>query len=249
MQAVILAAGAGQRLKPVTNALPKGLIEIEGKTLLEYSLDALDEGGLKDIIIVTGFFGEAIKQKFGNKYAGLKITYVLNEEYYKSGSMYSFSKARDIINNDILLLESDLLYDSKAIGVLLNSGFKDCVLAGKLSGSGDEVYICVDENQRITELGKDITYENKKKAIGELVGISKFSKEFLAELFKNAEGDYKKGEANRHYEECILATAKSGNPVYGLLIGGLVWTEIDNEKDLLKAKSQVYPKIKRLSNR
>lgn len=249
MQAVILAAGAGQRLKPVTNALPKGLIEIEGKTLLEYSLDALDESGLNDIIIVTGFFGEAIKQKFGNKYAGLKITYVLNEEYYKSGSMYSFSKARDIINKDILLLESDLLYDSKAIGVLLNSGFKDCVLAGKLSGSGDEVYICVDENQRITELGKDITYENKKKAIGELVGISKFSKEFLAELFKNAEDDYKKGEVNRHYEECVLATAKSGNPVYGLLISGLVWVEIDNEKDLLKAKGQVYSKIKRLSKR
>jgi 2-aminoethylphosphonate-pyruvate transaminase len=249
LQAVILAAGAGQRLKPLTNALPKGLIEIVGKTLLEYSLDALDESGLKDIVIVTGFFGEAIKRKFGNKYAGLKITYVLNEEYYKSGSMYSFSKAKDAINSDILLLESDLLYDPKAIGILLNSGFKDCVLAGKLSGSGDEVYICVDDDQRITELGKEISCENKKKAVGELIGISKFSKEFLAELFKTAEKDYAKGEVNRHYEECVLATAKSGRPVHGLLISGLIWTEIDNEKDLLRAKSQIYPKIKKISKK
>lgn len=249
MQAVILAAGMGQRLRPVTEALPKGLIEIEEKTLLERSLDALSDSGLRDIVIVTGFFGQAITQKFGNNYNGLNIIYVLNEEYHKSGSMYSFSKAKDIISSDVLLLESDLLYDPKAIRILLDSDFRDCVLVSEPSGSGDEVYICVDGSKKIIELGKDISCENRKKAIGELVGISKFSKEFLQRLFKDAEADYKRGETSRHYEECVLTTARSGNPVYALLIRGLLWTEIDNENDLSRAKTMIYPNIKRMSDR
>lgn len=243
MKAVILAAGVGKRLKPITNTLPKGLIEIGGESLLEYSFDALKENGIREVIIVTGFFSEAIKQRFEKEYRGLKINYVLNKEYYKTGSMYSLSKAKDRINGEIVLLESDLLYDSKAIGILLNSNFKDCILVAELSGSDDEVYVCVDDNQRIIELGKNIADENKKNAIGELVGISRFSREFLSKLFKRAEEDYEKGKLNSHYEECVFATSKLGNPVYAVLCKDLAWIEIDNENDLKRAKEQIYPRI------
>ena len=71
MQAVILAAGKGTRLKAKTDALPKAMIEIEGKPLLEYSLDALIEYGLSDVIMVVGFRHESITRRFGNQYRGL----------------------------------------------------------------------------------------------------------------------------------------------------------------------------------
>ena len=87
MQAVILAAGKGTRLKAKTDTLPKAMIEIEGKPLLEYSLDALIEAGLRDVIMVVGFHHESITRRFGNHYRGLKIQYVENDKYADSGSM------------------------------------------------------------------------------------------------------------------------------------------------------------------
>ena len=248
MQAVILAAGIGKRLRPITDRLPKALIEIGGKTLLEHSLDNLIENGIKEAVVVIGFQGDSIKKKIGYNYCGMDIKYVVNEEYNKTGSMYSFSKAKDIINNEVILLESDLLYDPKAIKVLLDSNFKDCILVSKLSESGDEVYVCVDENRKITDLGKNITRENKKNAIGELVGISKLSKEFLRGLFKEAE-DCRHKKLNYHYEECTLATTRLGSPVFAVLCNELLWIEIDNAKDLLKAKNHTYPEIKRILKR
>lgn len=245
MQGVILAAGVGKRLRPFTEILPKGLIEIEGNPLLAHSLNTLNQNGIKEVIIVVGYLHEAIIQRFGEDYHGLKVTYVLNNKYYKTGSMYSLSKAKDAIRDKIILLESDLLYDPMAIKVVLNSEHDNCMLVAEERGSGDEVYICVDDNQRIVQLGKNIPFESKKNTIGELVGISKFSGEFLDKLFKQAEKDYKQDRFNCHYEECVFATSKLGNPVYALLCEDLAWIEIDNENDLEKAKEQIYPRIKK----
>lgn len=249
MQAVILAAGIGERLKPITNKIPKGLIEIEGKPLLEYSLNALKQNGIKEVVITIGFLEEAIRQKFGREYNGLKISYVSNNEYSKTGSMYSFSMTRKHIDDDIILLESDLLYEPKAIKVLLDSDHRDAILVANLSGSGDEVYICVDDDQRIIDLGKNIADKNMKNAIGELVGISRFSRGFLNKLFKKAEADYEKGELNYHYEECVFAASKLDNPAYAILCKDLAWIEIDNENDIKRAKEQIYPRIKGISKR
>jgi len=245
MKAVILAAGAGIRLRPVTNELPKGLIEIAGKSLLEYSLKALEENGTREVIMVIGFLAKLIKQRFGQRYEDLKIIYVLNQEYSDTGSMYSLSQARRLVDEDIVLLESDLLYEPKALRTIMDSKHKDVLLVSDFSGSGDEVYVCVDNTHRIIDLGKSISPNGKSKAIGELVGISRFSKAFLAQLFKKAEDDYAKGKLNHHYEECVLATSNLGNPVYAELCRNLAWAEIDNESDLERARTKIYPRIQR----
>jgi 2-aminoethylphosphonate-pyruvate transaminase len=245
LHAVILAAGAGERLKPTTNTIPKGLIEIGEKSLLEYSLDALNQNGIKKVAIVIGYLGKAIMQKFGKEYKRIKINYIWNKEYRNTGSMFSLSKAKGDIDGDIILLESDLLYDPAAIEILLDSDFKDCMLVTELSGSGDEVYICVDDNQRIVELGKNMVCEKKETAIGELSGISKFSKTFLDNLFRKAEEDYNNGQLNHHYEECAFAVSKSGAPLYAVPAKDLAWTEIDNKDDLKRAREEIYPQIKK----
>ena len=81
MKAVILAAGMGTRLRPVTEKIPKGLIKINEKTLLEYSLDILNEYKIREVIIVTGYNADLIEKKIGNNYKDIKITYVKNEKY------------------------------------------------------------------------------------------------------------------------------------------------------------------------
>ena len=244
MKAVILAAGMGKRLRPRTDKLPKALVEVAGRPLLEYSLIALKESKLREVVIVVGFFGDLIRQKFGGKYKGLKISYITNNAYAQTGSMYSFSCAKDAITEDVILLESDLFYDPRAIKVMIESSYKNCMLVSEKSGSGDEVYICVDERKRIMKLGKGLAGKNRENAIGEMVGISKFSIEFIATVFNRAEKDYKKGDLNYHYEECVLLQSLSGEPVYAVLHSDLTWTEIDNEDDLKRARTKIYQRIK-----
>ena len=247
MQAVILSAGVGARLGIEKTSLPKGLLEIGGKPLLEYSLEALIQNDIKDVILVVGFQHEKIKNRFGSRYHDIKIDYVFNEQYANSGSMYSFAMVQDMIEDEIILLESDLLYEPRALNILLNVGYKNCILVTSLSGSGDEVYICTNERQEITKLGKKIPHKYKKSAIGELAGLSKFESNFLDLVFKKSQKDIVDGKFNYHYEECVFETSQFTEPVYAVFADDLVWFEIDTEKDLKKARDQIYPKIRRLS--
>ena len=128
MQAVILAAGKGTRLKTETDELPKAMIEIGGKPLLEYSLEALIQNGITDVIMVVGFRHETITQRFGTRHGSLRIEYVVNDNHAGSGSMYSLSLVKDLIKDEILLLESDLLYESRALDILLNGGRPNSIL-------------------------------------------------------------------------------------------------------------------------
>jgi choline kinase len=128
----------------------------------------------------------------------------------------------------------------------LNAGHKNCILVTALSGSGDEVYICANERQEIIALGKNIHPTHKKNAIGELAGLSRFEGNFLDPVFKKSQKDILDGKFDYHYEECVFETSTSTEPVYAVFADDLVWFEIDTEKDLKKAREQIYPEIKRL---
>jgi len=240
MKTIILAAGMGIRLRPLTEYIPKPFINIDGKTLIIRSLDNINDMGLKEVVIVIGYLRDMFKKKIGNSYKNLKITYVYSQNYSNTGSMYSLSKTEGIIEDEILLLEGDLLYEKKALKYLINSKEPNEILVAPLSGSGDEVYICVNESNELTNLGKNII--NKREAIGELVGISKLSSEFLSSLYEMAKEDYKREKNLYHYEEVIFKLSKT-HPIKCKLIQDLNWIEIDNENDLRRANNKVYPKI------
>ncbi|MGD9302587.1 MAG: phosphocholine cytidylyltransferase family protein [Desulfobacterales bacterium] len=244
LQAVILAAGKGTRLKAKTDTLPKAMIEIEHKPLLEYSLDSLSENGIADVILVVGFRHETITRRYGTDYRGLKIRYVFNDNFAGSGSMYSLALARDIIEDEILLLESDLLYESRAISRLLNDGHPNSILVAGVSGSGDEVYICANQKQEITELGKNIPMSSRETAIGELAGISRFKSNFLQLVFSNAQKDFQNGTLNYHYEDCVFRTSQQTTPIHAVPGQDLAWIEIDTAEDLLKARKLIHPLIR-----
>lgn len=244
MQAVILAAGKGTRLKAKTDTLPKAMIEIEGKPLLEYSLDALIENGITDVILVVGFRHETITGRFGTDYRGLKIRYVLNDNYAGSGSMYSLALVKDIIDDEILLMESDLLYESRAISLLLEGSHPNSILVAGLSGSGDEVFICANDRQEITDLGKNIPVSSQKNAMGELAGISRFQPKFLQLVFSNAQEDIQNGNLNYHYEECVFKISQQTIPIHAVPGQDLAWIEIDTAEDLQKAQEVIHPLIK-----
>jgi len=243
MDAVILAAGMGTRLRPYTDNLPKCLIEIEGKTLLEYSLDALLVNGVKRVLIVTGFLAEMIKTRFGNNYQGIDINYINNDEYETTGHAYSLSLSNDFINDDTLIIEGDLFYEPLAVEFLIKNSDENVILTASLSGSGDEVFLYTDKYGNLTNIkrdkkntftiNKDLTQDDI--LLGELTGLSKFSKKFFDNIYSSIQNAYKKGNKEQYYEEALFLASRE-MPVKCRLMKDLVWTEIDDEKDLLKAR-------------
>lgn len=243
MQAVILAAGMGMRLRPLTQRVPKGLLEVGGKALLARSLESLGASGVNEAVVVVGFMGETIRRQFGERLAGVSLRYLDNPRFETTGSMYSLSLARPWLDGPILLLESDLLYERRAIETMIARKGEDAILIADLLGAGDDVYVCTDQAGRVLTLGKELAVEDKARAAGCLVGISTFSPLFMEEVMAQAEREYTAGLLNRHYEECVLAASLQGRPVKAVHCPNLRWTEIDTLADLERARTEVYPAI------
>lgn len=239
---VILAAGRGERLKPMSDDLPKGLIRIGDKTLIEHSLVSLASNGIKKAIIVVGYKAAQVERKLGSKYAGIRLAYAVNKEYGTTGSMYSLFIARDLVDEDILLLESDLIFQPNAIDTLIRSDKGNIILVAPCRGDSDEVFIQTDPQGHLTGLGKQL---ERKKSLGELVGVSKLSLQFLKRLYKRAEAEYEQGCRSLSYEDAIMLTAKEigTGSVYCIFRENLLWTDVDTESDLKRAK-MIFPKMK-----
>ena len=235
-------------MRPVSANRPKGLVEIGDKPLLAHSLDALNGHDISDVILVVGYLHESIERRFGDSYENLDLTYVRNDDYATTGSMYSLSRARHAIGNeDALVLESDLLFDMRAITAILDAPHDNVLLAAGISHSGDEVFLCANEDGRLTDLGKALSPESRQRAVGELAGISRFSSRFLDALFDSVEEDYRKGDITFHYEESVLTLSRLGHPVHVLCCENLPWIEIDKVEDLEKAQRDIYPRLRELA--
>lgn len=113
--AVLLAAGMGERLKPYTNSMPKCLVEVNGRPILDYTLKALEEQGIEKLVIVTGYKQSAIEEYISNSETGMAVKTVYNKEYASTNNIYSLWLAAPHIDEPFLLLESDILLDSESL--------------------------------------------------------------------------------------------------------------------------------------
>ena len=240
--AVILAAGMATRLRPASNLLPKGLFEIGGTSLLGRSVDLLAAAGVSEILVVTGHHAQQIEAALGTERGGAILRYVYNGSYTESGSMVSLLLAAQETLEPILLLESDLLYHPDFITAALAAD-GDVLLAADVSGSGDEVYLAVDEEKRLRFLGKHPPEAWRAQAIGELAGISRLSPELLERFCAEVEEYLRRGEGNHHYEDVLFELAKEGWPIRVEHCPGLPWTEVDTPNDLARAEGQVWPRL------
>ena len=252
--AVILAAGMGVRLRNVIGVCPKGLLKIEGKSLIIRSLERLKSEGIDRVVIVTGF-QDTMYHEHLEPLANLpKIEFIHSPRFAETGSMHSLFVAQEILQDNFLLLESDLLYESRALSSVLNYEGQDVVLASGKTGSNDEVYI-YGINQ-----GKNHNYETSSSIVsgdiaaiskqprphlqiqGELVGISIISQNLFHRMCALHEENLTFPCSN-HYEECI-SEVSSERVVPYLRVGDLVWTEIDDQFHFDRAIKIIYPRIK-----
>ena len=239
-QAIILAAGMGVRLKELNRGVPKGFISLgNDKPIIEHSIDALLACGIKDIIIVTGFMDKHY-ENLRSRYPQIKT--VRNEKYSETGTMYSLWCARNLVNTDFILLESDLIYEIRAIKELLESTSENSILISEKTDAGDEVYVGADDNW-VKQISKD--RNTLSSIVGEFIGISKLSYDFYLKLIQIAEVGFDSNLLISYDMDCFVAVAEI-NHLGFLKIEKLLWAEIDDVSQLNKAK-KVWENIKKLS--
>lgn len=245
--AVILAAGMGSRLQDITkNEVPKGLIKVNGKTLVERSIEKLRSLGIEKIYIVTGHLSEAYDELAKkNKY----IKTIKNRKYKATGSMTSLSILEHELKEDFLLLESDLIYEVYGLIKLINFEQDDCVLLSGKTNSGDECYVEIrDDNlYKISKHKEEI-----ENVYGELVGISKVSIELYKEMLKQYKNfnietmEYDQRIKKYDYENAIFDAAKNRKIGY-LKIENLIWGEIDDKNHLNRIEKIILPRLEKVN--
>ncbi|PIR73402.1 MAG: glucose-1-phosphate thymidylyltransferase (strD) [Candidatus Moranbacteria bacterium CG10_big_fil_rev_8_21_14_0_10_35_21] len=147
MQAVILAAGKGTRMRPLTYEIPKPMLMVNGKPILEYTISFLPES-VDEVIIVIGYLGEQIKEYFGSNFLGKKITYVFQEKLNGTGGCIQL--CRSILKNNFLVLMGDDLYHKKDIEKLAQE--KLAVLAYRVEDPTRFGIFKIDANNQLMEI-------------------------------------------------------------------------------------------------
>lgn len=228
-----MAAGLGTRFGQMTEKIPKGFIPFKGKPMVVRSIETLISCGIENIIIGTGYKKE--------EYEALAVKYpqiecVFSPLYAQTNSMYTLYNCREAIGNrDFLLLESDLVFERKAITSLLECSYDDAMLITPVTKFQDQYYVEMNERNELTNCSTD---RNSIKPSGELVGIHKISAGFYRiltdEYSKIADAQPKLG-----YEYQLLNVSKQIKPMNVLLVNNLQWYEIDDTSDLEFAQNNI----------
>lgn len=232
--AVILAAGRGARLKPYTDNYPKGFVKINGETLIERSVRLLRAAGIQRILVGVGYKAEMYEALARD----LDIELYHNTEYSSSESYYTLYLAKDLLESDFLLLESDLLYNSQALESILDSPYANTFLASGFTNSGDEVYLKANERDEVTAMSQEPAA--RVEATGELVGISKLAWPFFRALVEKTS---KEEDLKKLKYEFALLRYQQGDPLKLTKNDRLVWCEIDDEDHLLRAINEILPRL------
>ena len=244
MKAVILAAGAGERLQPITATRPKHLIKLGGKPIMQFCLEAAKHAGIEDVIIVTHYMGEKIRSYFGDGSAyGLKLGYVEQPKILGTGN--AAASAEPYLDGDFVLIYGDLLFGENAVSEVL-SKFK----AGETAAVMAVVPVDCPENYGIIELSEDghvkgiIEKPSVENAPSNLAnaGIYVFSKEVFDKIKKTTTSV--RGECE--LTDAITLLAQEGKTVLAAELRKDDWFDVGRPWDLLDANVWV---LKRMNHR
>ncbi|MFD0022673.1 sugar phosphate nucleotidyltransferase [Streptomyces sp. NPDC058382] len=239
MIGLVLAAGAGRRLRPYTDTLPKALVPVDGeKTVLDLTLANFAEIGLTEVAIVVGYRKEAVydrKEELEAKY-GLKIILVDNDKAEEWNNAYSLWCAREVLKRGVILANGDTVHPVSVERTLLDARGK----GQKIILALDTVKNLADEEMKvITEDGKGVRRITKlmdpATATGEYIGVTLIEAEAAEELADALKATFER-DPDLYYEDGYQELVNRGFTVDVAPIGEVTWVEIDNHDDLAKGR-------------
>lgn len=241
MQAVILAAGMGRRLKELTQNNTKCMIKVNGVTLIERMLHQIEKQHLSRIVIVVGYEGQKLMDYISTLNIKTPIVYINNLIYDKTNNIYSLSLAREwLCKEDTLLFESDLIFEDSVLETLISDSRDTLALVDKYESwmNGTCVKLADDDSIEMFVPGKNFKF-NEIKNYYKTVNIYKFSKIFskthyvpFLDAYQSALGE------NEYYEQVLRVITMLDTPIIkAKRLNGQKWYEIDDIQDLDIAES------------
>lgn len=209
--AVILAAGKNKNFN-----IPVAMLKIKEELMIQRTINLLKSNGIDNIVVVTGYKSNYIKEKISDI-----STIIENHNYKWTGTMSSLASAKDYINDDFILIESDIIIENLGIKEILKHKSRDCILITSESGSGDEAFVEI-KDKKVYKISKDIAQLNRID--GEMIGVSKISYDFYKKMLEEYK-DNKNPYLNYEYTMLDISRQYSLNYVK---VDNLLWYEIDN---------------------
>ncbi|SCF35731.1 Choline kinase [Micromonospora matsumotoense] len=237
MIGMVLAAGAGRRLRPYTDTLPKALVPVDGETtILDIALRNLAEVGLTEIVIVVGYAADAVVQRqsaLEEKY-GVTLTLVHNDKAEEWNNAYSLWLAREHFARGVLLVNGDTVHPVSVEKTLLAERGPGILLAV------DTLKTLADEEMKTTfdaagQLTRITKLMDPGEAYGEYIGATLIEPQVAGALADALEATWRR-DPNLYYEDGYQEFADRGGEVRAAPIGDVSWVEVDNHDDLTRAR-------------
>lgn len=236
MQAIILAAGMGKRLGEYTKNNTKCMVPVNGTLLIDRMLSQLARLNLRRVVIVVGYEREGLMSYVGTKHGEMNIEYVVNPIYDRTNNIYSLALAKDMmLEDDTLLMESDLIVEDKLFDKLLDNDSPNLALVAKYETWMDGTMVCIDDEHNIVNFVPKamFRYADVDKYY-KTINIYKFSKEFSQNKYVPFLEAYTRSVGNNEYYENVLRIISflNSSDLKALPIAGEKWYEIDDKQDL-----------------
>ena len=226
MKALILAAGFGTRLLPLTEKLPKCLVPVNGKPILFKQIDNLYENDITDITIISGYMADVLKEQTLRKYPKVKI--IESVDYATTNNMYSaYLGIKNIGICDTLMMNADVFFDSSVIKSLLEDSHKNAVVVD-IGRYLEESMKVIEKEGILTEISKTIS---KEDALGSSIDVYKFDRHGLEVFYNRCRNYIEEQKEVKKWSEVALNDAFRDANFYACPLNGR-WFEIDNFDDL-----------------
>jgi len=235
MRAVILAAGVGSRLQPLTDTTPKGLVPVAGKPMMGYAVEAFGAAGFSEVVVVTGHLAGQVRT-FCDA-SSVRCTVVHNPRYDTANNYYSLLVAEEALGGETFIkVDSDLVFLPPVLDRILAAEGDLCIATDKGVNLGaEEMKIQLDDAGKVTGVSKLL---DPVTCVGESIGMERISAAFSPVLFDELRQMDAEGFTDAYYEDAYHRLAGRGQTdIRPVDVTGLPWSEIDDAKDLAQAEA------------
>jgi choline kinase len=237
MIGIVLVAGAGRRLHPLTDDLPKTLLEVaDDRTILDIALHNLAAAGITDVVLVTGFASHQVDARLDSLQSrhGVRLRTVFNDKALEWNNAYSLWLAREFFAEDVMLCNGDTVHPASVQRTLLAAPATGVLLAvdDVKSLAEEEMKVILDDAGRVSRINKAI---DPATAAGEYIGVTRISASVGERLGDALEATWRR-DPGLYYEDGYQTYIDSGGTVEVAPIGDVPWVEVDNHADLARAR-------------